>query len=63
MTRYALIAGLLLAGCVSSSETYTQSGKTGHAISCTPGWTGGIVGAAARIQCNDPAVEAALARS
>jgi hypothetical protein len=43
----ALIASLLLAGCVSSSETYTQSGKKGHTISCTPGWTGGIVGAVA----------------
>ena len=47
MTAYALIASLLLAGCVSSSETYTQSGQKGHTISCTPGWTGGLVGAVA----------------
>jgi hypothetical protein len=36
MRRYALIATLLLAGCVSSQT-----------ISCTAGWTGGIVGAVA----------------
>ena len=31
----------------SLDKNYTQSGRKGHAISCSPGWTGGIVGAVA----------------
>ncbi len=44
---YALGSVLLLTGCVSSQPMYTASGAQGHTIQCTPGWTGGIVGAVA----------------
>jgi hypothetical protein len=44
----AIVAGAIsLAGCVNSKQTYTADGQQGHVISCTPGWTGGIVGAVA----------------
>jgi len=41
------VGALSLAGCVNSQQTYTADGSQGHVISCTPGWTGGIVGAVA----------------
>jgi len=45
---FVRMVGLLaLSGCVSNSETFTQDGKKGHVINCTPGWTGGIVGSIA----------------
>ncbi len=43
----AAIATVSLTGCVNSKQTYTADGQEGHVISCTPGWTGGIVGAVA----------------
>src|SRR6516164_9798459 len=44
----AIAAGAIsLAGCVKSEQTYTADGQQGHVINCTPGWTGGIVGAVA----------------
>jgi len=43
----ALGAGLFVAGCVSTQETFNADGTKGHVISCTPAWTGGLVGAAA----------------
>jgi hypothetical protein len=44
--------GLLATGCVSTNETYTASGQKGHVISCTPGWTGGLVGSIANASTN-----------
>ena len=48
------IAAALLAvacsACVSSQETFTPTGQKGHVINCTPGWTGGVVGAVANAQ-------------
>jgi hypothetical protein len=44
---FALAVAISLAGCVNSQQTYTADGQQGHVISCTPGWTGGIVGAVA----------------
>lgn len=49
----SVLAALLAAasgGCVSSQETFTPAGQKGHVINCTPGWTGGIVGAVANAQ-------------
>jgi len=46
----AALAGCVaiwLAGCSHSEPTYTADGQQGHVISCTPGWTGGLVGAIA----------------
>ncbi len=43
---------LALGACVSSQETFTADGSKGHVISCTPGWTGGIVGAIANANTN-----------
>jgi hypothetical protein len=40
-------ATISLAGCVNSKPTYTADGQVGHVISCTPGWTGGLIGAVA----------------
>jgi hypothetical protein len=37
----------LVAGCVNEKPLYTADGQVGHSISCTPGWTGGIIGAVA----------------
>ena len=45
----AVFAGLL-AGCVSASQTHMADGQKAHIINCTPGWTGGIVGAVAQAQ-------------
>jgi hypothetical protein len=50
--HYGLVAAIAaaaisLAGYVKSEQTYTADGSQGHVISCTPGWTGGIVGAVA----------------
>jgi hypothetical protein len=42
-----LAVAIPLAGCVASQPTYTADGQQGHVITCTPGWTGGIVGAVA----------------
>ena len=42
----ALTAGTL-AACSSTQETYLPTGQKGHVVSCTPGWTGGVVGAVA----------------
>ncbi len=57
----------LLAGCVSSQPMYTASGAQGHTITCTPGWTGGVVGAVANAstswaQCYQKAGELCGAR-
>src|SRR5512145_999187 len=49
MVLAAVVAGLI-AGCVSSNESYMADGQKGHVINCTPGWTGGIVGAVAQAQ-------------
>jgi hypothetical protein len=43
----AVGVALWLNGCVSSQETFMADGTKGHVISCTPGWTGGIVGSIA----------------
>jgi hypothetical protein len=53
---------LLVAGCVNSKPTYTASGQVGHVIQCTPGWTGGLIGAVANAstswgQCYEKAGE------
>jgi hypothetical protein len=41
----AIAAGAIsLAGCSSSKQIYTQDGQQGHVVTCTPAWTGGIVG-------------------
>ena len=37
----------VLAGCVNNKPIYTADGQVGQSISCTPGWTGGIIGAVA----------------
>jgi hypothetical protein len=37
----------LVAGCVNNKPIYTADGQVGHSTSCTPGWTGGIIGAVA----------------
>lgn len=42
-----LIALPLLDGCVSTHETFTADGTKGFVISCTPAWTGGLVGSIA----------------
>jgi hypothetical protein len=41
------VVAALFAGCVSSQETFMADGGKGHVISCTPAWTGGLVGAVA----------------
>ena len=51
-TVFAVVAALLVSACVSSNETYTASGQKGHVISCTPGWTGGLVGSIANASTN-----------
>jgi len=43
MKLAACILSLILTGCVSSSETFTQDGTKGHVISCPS--TGGVLGA------------------
>ena len=48
----ACCAACFVAGCVSSQETFTAEGQKGHVISCTPGWTGGIVGSIANASTN-----------
>lgn len=50
MKWIGVVAGALLAGCVSAEPVFTASGQKGHVISCTPGWNGGIVGAIAHAQ-------------
>ena len=47
--HYVLLTAIAisLAGCVNSQQTYTADGQQGHVITCTPGWTGGIIGAVA----------------
>jgi hypothetical protein len=53
MPRIALVTvavACLLAGCVSSSQTHMADGRKAHIINCTPGWTGGVVGAVAQAQ-------------
>ena len=48
VTGFSLcVLSALLAGCVSAQETYTADGGKGHVISCTPAWTGGLVGSIA----------------
>lgn len=64
---WALGAGLILTGCVSSQPMYTASGTQGHAITCTPAWNGGLVGAIANAstswaQCYQKAGELCGAR-
>jgi hypothetical protein len=44
--RLAVLVPLLTA-CASNKEIYTADGQQGQVVSCTPGWTGGIVGAIA----------------
>lgn len=69
MTKVALATAVavMLTGCVSSQPMYTASGAQGHSITCTPGWTGGIVGAVANAstswaQCYQKAGELCGAR-
>src|SRR5262245_36811369 len=50
--RWAFIAAvsaasISLAGCANNKQVYTADGQQGHVITCTPAWTGGIVGAVA----------------
>jgi hypothetical protein len=40
-------AAISLAACSSSKPVYTADGQQGHVVTCTPGWTGGIIGAVA----------------
>jgi hypothetical protein len=40
-------AVIALVGCSSSKPVYTADGQVGHVVTCTPAWTGGIVGAVA----------------
>jgi hypothetical protein len=50
LIRLAAIAAtmaLALAACASSKPVYTADGSQGHVVTCTPAWTGGLVGAAA----------------
>jgi hypothetical protein len=49
MILAAAAAGLIV-GCVSTSQTHMADGQKAHIINCTPGWTGGIVGAVASAQ-------------
>ncbi len=63
----AICAAIALAGCVSSQDTFTADGQKGHVINCTPGWTGGLVGAVANAstswgQCYQKAGELCGAR-
>jgi hypothetical protein len=44
--RYLFLLAALC-GCASSQQTFTPDGRQGHVVSCTPAWTGGIVGALA----------------
>jgi hypothetical protein len=44
------VLACLLAGCVSNTETHMADGRKAHVINCTPGWTGGVVGAIAQAQ-------------
>ena len=37
-------AAISTAGCSSSKQIYTADGQQGQVISCTPAWTGGIIG-------------------
>lgn len=48
----AALGCLLLEGCVSSQETFSADGSKAMVISCTPAWTGGIVGAIANANTN-----------
>jgi hypothetical protein len=44
----AIVAATIsLAACSSSKPVYTQTGDVGHVVTCTPAWTGGVVGAIA----------------
>lgn len=49
---YASASALILLGCVSTQETFTADGTKGHVISCTAGWSGGVVGAIATSSTN-----------
>ena len=41
----AVAAALIsLAGCSSSKQIYTADGQQGHVVTCTPAWTGGLIG-------------------
>jgi hypothetical protein len=69
MGRWILALGATvgLAGCVSSQPMYTASGAQGHAVTCTPAWNGGLVGAIANAstswaQCYQKAGEICGAR-
>lgn len=43
--RCIFLAGaVIVSGCVSSQETYLADGRKGHVVSCTPTFTGGLVG-------------------
>jgi len=47
--HYVLIAAIAaaaisLAGCSNSKQIYTADGQQGHVVTCTPAWTGGIIG-------------------
>jgi hypothetical protein len=46
MKAAAVIAtgAISLAGCSTNKQIYTADGQQGQLISCTPAWTGGIVG-------------------
>jgi hypothetical protein len=47
---FATLVVWLLAACVSNSQTYMADGQKAEIINCTPGWTGGLVGAIAQAQ-------------
>ena len=41
----AIAAGVIsLAGCSNSKQIYTADGQQGHVVTCTPAWTGGLIG-------------------
>ena len=47
--HYVLLAAVAaamisLAGCSSSKQIYTADGQQGHVVTCTPAWTGGLIG-------------------
>jgi hypothetical protein len=35
---------ILLAGCSNSKQIYTADGQQGQMVTCTPAWTGGLIG-------------------
>ena len=48
----ALALCAIVAGCVTAETTFTPDGRQGHVLSCTPAWTGGLVGGIASASTN-----------